>query len=152
MDGVAPLTIAASADANGGWGVQEVRLMINGVEVAGGIDGVEPFGWPLGLPPGAYTLEAKAIDYAGNEAISEAVLVGVDEPAPLPPPPEPTDESGEGDDGEEVGSDGEDGEDSSNADDGEAGDSKGCACGVTDERAIGGLFLFGLLGLVRRRR
>ena len=131
--------------------------MIDGNEVAMGSDGLEPYDWQVGLPPGAYSIAAKAIDFAGNEAISEAVLVGVDQDPPLPPDDGDDSETGSGsdddsDDGSEVGTGTGEGEDTANADGGEAGDSKGCACTSSGTAPGGGFLALGLLGLLRRRR
>ena len=147
--GTAEVAITATADDGDGWGVQEVRLVINGQEVQNGADTFAPYEWPGAFNAGQYTITAIALDYAGNEAESAPIYFGVDMDAPEPPPEE------EGDDGE--GEDGDGGEDGTgsggNLDGDESAGEKGCGCTSADPRNTAWA-VFGLLGLAvfRRRR
>lgn len=84
--GTASVTITAVAD-DVGWGVASVTLLVNGQEISGGQDNAAPYEWDAAFPPGVYTLQARAKDYADNEALSAEVTFGVDME---PPPPDPT--------------------------------------------------------------
>lgn len=128
-----------------GDGVAEVQLMIDGTLIPGGVDKIEPYVWNLGMPPGGYTLQARAIDFHGNEAQSDYVVIGIDQDPPEPPPPPmPAEETG--DDSESVGTGDED---PGAAEEG----GKGCACDANGEAPAGAsLLAFALLGLRRRRR
>jgi MYXO-CTERM domain-containing protein len=90
--GTAAVTISASADDGDGWGVQEVRLVINDEEIANGVDATAPYEWPAAFPAGQYSAYVIAVDRAGNEAESAVVHFGVDMDAPDPS----GDEGGEG--------------------------------------------------------
>lgn len=118
-----------------GHGVREVRLEVNGNEVAA--DAHAPYAFEgAAFPPGGWVLVAVAEDWAGNVTESEPVAIGVDEPAPELPA---GGDDGDGGTGFEAGSDLE----------------VGCACGTTGSPAGGPLAAFGLLALlalrVRRR-
>ena len=154
--GSVTIDVSATADDADGWGVQEVTLIINGADVA--TDSQPPFSWEgLTFPTGTYTLEARATDYAGNSAVSQAHQMGVDE-EPDPPAPPPTTStgdgggSGSGTGGDEVGTGttamgtfGDEGFDE--------GGSSGCACATQSDRTGGLAWMsLGLLGLIRRRR
>ena len=145
--------------ADVGWGIKEVRLLINGVDV-GAVDPTAPYGFTGASFPdeGVYQLAAVAVDYAGLETISETVNIGVGDAEP--PPSETTgtstsaggEDSGSGDTGGEAGT----GETGVGAGDEGGGDS-GCACDVRDESGAGwgalGMFgMFGMFGVVGRRR
>ncbi len=154
--GAGQVTIPIAVDANDGdgWGVQSVTLIIDGVDVAS--DPAPPYTWDtVNFPTGTYTLEARAVDFAGNEAISQAVQIGVDEdPEPPLPPPTTGEESGSGEAGDsgtgEAGTGGETGD--AGLDD--AGGGTGCACEVEGDAGPSGLGLLALFGLWgwRRRR
>ena len=148
--------ITASADDGDGWGVQNVTLMINGMDVAS--DPAPPYEWSgVAFPPGAYSLQARAVDYAGNETISTPVMIGVDQD-PEPPDPSTTGD-GETDTGTDTGSDGTGTDGTGTGETGGDGDpdadgDKGCACSSSGEGAPtwAGLGLFGLVAWRRRRR
>ncbi|WP_255215945.1 trypsin-like serine protease [Pseudenhygromyxa sp. WMMC2535] len=165
----AEITVSVAADDGEGYGVAEVRLLVNGEEFGGNTDGTAPYEWAgMVFPQGAYTLTAIAVDYSGNEAISDPVDIGVGEEAP--------DSEDSGDSGDSGGSGGDSGGDSGSDDDGadEVGGEDtgggdvgldddlieiGCACAASQGAAggagglgLGALFGLGLLGYRRRRR
>jgi MYXO-CTERM domain-containing protein len=148
MTGNADVTIGATADDGDGWGVQEVRLVINDNEVPNGADTAAPYEWPAAFPPGQYTAYVIALDYAGNEAESEKVYFGVDMDAPDPP-----DDGGTG--GEDgTGSGGSSGGGSGGADGGDGGageDGCGCSSDATPRPWWTVLALGGLVAWRRRR-
>lgn len=164
-----PMTITAVAD-DVGWGVKEVRLVVNGEEVPNGADNLAPYEWNVQFPAGQYFISAIAEDWAGNSAMADEVPIGVNMPAPAPNPDPTTSgtDSGTGtgstDGGSEtdptgVGTDdtidpsaGSGTEGSSGGETGE-GD-KGCACTTGDSELPLGLAVFGLglLAIGRRRR
>lgn len=150
MTGNADVTITATADDGDGWGVQEVRLVLNGDEVQNGADSAAPYEWPAAFPPGQYEVYVVALDYAGNEAESETIYFGVDMDAPDPP-----DEGGTG--GEEGTGSGGSGSGSGGggegADEGAAGDDGcGCSTDAAPRTLWTGLAFAGLLLWRRRRR
>lgn len=86
-DDVVLVEVSAEA-ADGTSGVSTVQLSINGSLVDGSLRLGPPWAWPINLPPGVWDLQAVATDWAGNEAYSESVVVGVDtDPPPKPDPP-----------------------------------------------------------------
>ena len=169
------VAITVDADDGGGFGVGHVSLRIDGQDIANTEDNVAPYEWSLDFPPGVWTLEAVAVDYSQNMAISAPVAIGIDED------PGATD-SGDGDgdptgdgDGDGDPGDGDTGSETSGDTGGDTGGPStglttgfppgfggddgggdGCNCS-TDERGSGALGLFALLGLLglglgRRRR
>ncbi|EDM73905.1 peptidase, S1 (chymotrypsin) family protein [Plesiocystis pacifica SIR-1] len=139
--GTAQVTVNVTADDGDGFGVAEVRLLVNGDEFPNNSDTLAPYEWDLVMPEGGYTLSALAVDYSGNEAVSLSIGIGVGAEAPA------------GDDGgnDEVG----DGTDGLGLDDG--GLDSGCACSSASGSggsggAFGLLALIALAGLGRRRR
>jgi MYXO-CTERM domain-containing protein len=160
----AEVIVEVAADDGDGFGVAEVRLKINGSEFPGNVDTVAPYSWSLSVGQGAYTIEAIAEDWTGNQASAAPVGVGIgQEPPDVPDPDGGEDEGeGEGDSGTDTGDpDGDDGADDEIGDDlGEVGDDAGiqvtadCNCSTEDPRPISpllaGLGLLGLLGLRRR--
>lgn len=153
----AEVTIDVAADDGEGFGVAEVRLLINGSEFAGNTDTSAPYTWTLVFGQGAYTITAVAEDWTGNEATSTAVGIGVGQDAPDVPDDGGGDEAGTTEGGTDTGVD-----EAGSADEvGDAGDDAGitvtadCTCS-TDERGSGNSWLagLGLLALfgVRRRR
>jgi MYXO-CTERM domain-containing protein len=141
--GSIPVSITASADDGGGFGVQDVRLTINGEEIPNSTDVLAPWEWPANFTPGQYTVTAIARDFGGNESESEPVYFGVDMDAPEPPAEEDTGGTGETDAGSETGNDG--------PIDGEA---KGCGCRTVPAPgpgALAGLCVLAWLGWRRRR-
>ena len=156
-DTQADVTIAADADDGEGFGVADVRLLINGQEFPGNKDSSAPYSWSLVFGQGGYVIEAIATDWVGNESAADVITVGVEQPAPELP------EGGDGD-GDPTGEGEGDGEDEGPLEDGldetgdDAGfdDDKGCACSSSDASdrsgaALGLLSLLGLAGLRRRR-
>lgn len=159
----ADITISAQADDGEGFGVADVRLLINGQEFPGNKDSTEPYSWNLVFGQGGYVIEAIATDWVGNESAADVIAIGVDQPAPDLPGTgdgdgdgDPTGEGeGEGDgDGEGEGEGG-------NGETGGGGDpgfsvTVGCACSSSDAggRSGAALGLLGLLGFaaIRRRR
>ena len=73
-----------------GWGMKEVRLTIDGVEIDGGLDSFPPYEYPLTFPSGGYCIGAVAVDLAGNMATATPVCIGINGAPPMPPPPETT--------------------------------------------------------------
>jgi hypothetical protein len=125
--------VEIAATDEGGWGVKEVRIRVDGDEQEA-VDGEAPFGFGVTLGRGGYVLEAVAEDWAGNVAVSEPVAIGIDAPAPLIPD----------DEGGTAGT-----EESGEAGAGDDGSSTGCACAAPP----GGIPpLAWLLPLARRRR
>jgi hypothetical protein len=138
MTGQAAITIVADASDGDGWGIAEVRLVIDGQEVPNGADTTPPYEWPAAFQPGQYVLVARAVDLADHVTDSEPVYFGVDMDAPEPPPEEEggTDDGGTGGTGGTTGSG-----------DGEPG---GCGCIATQAPAAAPLPV--LAALARRRR
>jgi MYXO-CTERM domain-containing protein len=169
--GQASFPVVAEADDGMGYGVDTVRLLINGMDVPGGELSAEPYAWNGGYPAGQYTFQVIATDVSGNVAESEIVYVGVDMEAPEPPV-EGEDESGSGsgsgggvasetglgtDDGDEIGGTGDETAASGlppiGGDDGDP--TTGCGGCRSDGGAPGAAWVLGglgLLGLRRRRR
>jgi MYXO-CTERM domain-containing protein len=165
MSGQAAFPVEAIAEDGTGYGVDVVRLLINGMEVPGGELTSEPYVWNGSYPPGQYTFQAIAIDVTGNMAESQPIYVGVDMD---PPEPEGQDESGSGgtatvggSEGTGMGTEGDDmggtvGDASASGvtltggqDDDPA---KGCGCRSDGPAAAGWVLgMLGLLGLRRRR-
>ncbi|EDM79298.1 peptidase, S1 (chymotrypsin) family protein [Plesiocystis pacifica SIR-1] len=149
------VTIGVAADDGEGYGVAEVRLLINGNEFPNNEDTAAPFQWDLTMTEGAYTVQAVALDFSGNEAFSNTIGIGVGDSAP--------EESG-GEEGEDSGDDGneedDDGGDEVGADSTGGGFNfgdpveVGCACSSepTGSGSGGWLGLIGLIGLVGLRR
>ncbi len=163
-------------------GVVKVALAVQGVVPPGGEDLEPPWRWnAVAFPPGVWELTAIATDWAGNETVSAAVVIGIDaEPPPRPEPPGSTGESEDTDAGDGGSSSGESagegttvGSSGSGATDGggttdvddlpptsgaetSLDDDGGCSCTAGrggDSTGGGGLLgmLMGL-GLLRRRR
>ena len=157
------VTISADADDGDGFGVADVRLVINGQEFPGNRDSSEPYGWNLVFEAGGYVVEAIATDWVGNESAADVITIGVDQDAPPLPQGDGDgdgDEDPAGDEGPSSGDDDSGDGDGGLGDTGDElgidGDDKGCACSANDAGARSGalLGLLGLLGLasVRRRR
>lgn len=137
--------------------IKEIRLRINGAEVA--TDGLDPYAF-IGaqfVNEGVYELVAVGEDWMGNIVESEPVAIGVGN-VTVPPMPEP-DPTGGGE-GESDGDGGTDGGGSADSASGgdevglDDGGSAGSGCSTTtlDQRSgLAGLLLAGL-ALVRRRR
>ncbi len=110
----ATVTVTLAVD-DGGWGVASTHLRIDGAEVSGSHDDVAPFEVPpLALPEGFFTLEAIAIDHAGNEGVSAPVEIVVGAP------PLPTGSTGSGD----------------TTGDGEGGDTTGAPIATTTDAGV----------------
>jgi MYXO-CTERM domain-containing protein len=144
-----------------GFSIKEVRLKINGGDVA--TDLADPYQFLKAnfVTPGVFTMIAVAEDWSGNVVESEPVAIGIGD-AEVPPEPEPDPDTGDGDSGGDT--DGDSGGTSFGGDDGFGGDftpadddgASGCACNVTPSGPtpwwmLGGLGL-GLLVARRRRR
>ncbi len=130
-----------------GFSIKEIRLEINGGEVA--TDGADPYlfkGATFNLP-GVFTMVAVAEDWAGNIVKSEPVAIGIgDTEVPPEPEPEPEDTGESGDD--ESGDDGTGGGDPGvgSSDDG------GCRVAPRESAPWSALLGLGLLLGLRRRR
>lgn len=127
--------------------VQTVQLF-NGAADLNKTDMTAPFGWDVAdIPAGDYAFTVKAIDLAGNEAMSNVVHVHVGD--------DPPDDSGGSASADGTGDGGGDTEgDSDPGQDG--GEASGCGC-TSDAPApsggrVGLLALVAALGLRRRRR
>jgi MYXO-CTERM domain-containing protein len=159
----ASITVEVAADDADGFGVAEVRLQINGSDFPGNVDATPPYQWELVFSEGAYTIEAIAEDWTGNEGSATPVGIGVGQEPPDVPDPDPDTDSG--DDGAGDGA-GDEGPSDDEAGDDEIGDegvdddagisvTAACNCSTDDPRPISpllaGLGLLGLLGLRRRR-
>jgi MYXO-CTERM domain-containing protein len=144
--------------APNGFAIAEIRLEINGADVAEDLADPYVFKNAQFVGAGVYTMVAIAEDWAGNIVESEPVAIGID--AEVPPMPEP-----DPDTGDETDSDGESGgPDSGDPDggtdggttlggDGLDGGEQGCACNSTPDRHAPWLLAgFALLGFVIRRR
>ena len=107
--GVDGVKVQVTIDAQDvGWGMKEVRLTIDGVEIDGGTDKFPPYEFPLTFPTGGYCIGANAFDLADNMASATPVCIGVNGPSPMPPEPETTgDESSSSSGGGFEGSTGE---------------------------------------------
>jgi MYXO-CTERM domain-containing protein len=147
-----------------GYSIAEIRLEINGGEVA--TDLADPYAF-IGaqfIDPGVYTMVAIAEDWAGNIVESEPVAIGID--MEVPPMPEDPDTGGETETGDgDTGVETETGDEGGGTDGGttlgggalDGGGAQGCACSSTPEpRAPWWLLVaigaFGLRTLGRRRR
>ncbi|PRQ05718.1 trypsin-like serine protease [Enhygromyxa salina] len=137
-----------------GFSIKEVRLKINGADVAS--DLADPYAFLKAnfVTTGVFTMVAVAEDWAGNIVESEPVAIGID--TEVPPKPEPDPDTGDGDGGDSADDDGgtgfggDFGSDFGADDDGGAG----CACnaGPTSPTPWWMLAGLGLLGLRRRRQ
>jgi uncharacterized protein (TIGR03382 family) len=129
-----------------GSGIQDVRMQLDGADLPGGLDNVEPYEWNLALPPGAYTFNVVAKDWSNNETVSNYVTVGIDQDPPEPPAMTTGEET---DGGGEVGT-GETG--AEGGDTGGLDDPKGCGCTTgTGTPGTGALALLALVAFRRRR-
>jgi len=146
-----------------GWGADSVtmRVVEDGDVLFEAEDHSAPFLFPpLNFADGVWTVEAEAVDRAGNIGVSEPITFGVNAD---PPTPAATTSSSGGDTGDTAGETGTtepEGTGSSGGDDtsatGDPGDpsvdgESGCGCRSGGPGAQG-LFGLALLGLVRRRR
>jgi uncharacterized protein (TIGR03382 family) len=140
-----------------GWGILEIRLEVNGNEAA--VDEIEPYIFKNAtFPKGGYVLQAIAEDWNGNITESEPVAIAIDDELPdVPDDPDPTESgSDETDDADESDDpdDPDDSEDEGSDALGLGGEDKGCGCSSSGNNGVefGGLVLFSLLSLGRRRR
>lgn len=159
--GADTVPISVSANASDNVGVAQLSLQIDGMPVPNSIDASAPYEWSLDMPAGSWTIEAIAVDYSDNQAISDPVTIGIDQD-PEPPPPDP--DTGDGDGGGESDGGSGEGSDEAGLDDGGLPPGYGldeieggCACSSGASPGPGGSALgwLGLLGLgfvVRRRR
>ncbi|MGH1342783.1 MAG: trypsin-like serine protease [Nannocystales bacterium] len=167
------LIVAEATDAVSG--VSWVELIVNGEDIAGSRLVGSPWEWEVELPPGVLEIQARVGDWAGNESETAAVVIGVD----VDPPPAP--EGGSSSGGDDTGADGSGtgsstgvgatstgsdagtssaGGGTSDGDDTDTGGSSagssagddGCGCRSSSGGDATWLFVFGLVGLMRRRR
>jgi MYXO-CTERM domain-containing protein len=141
-----------------GYSIAEIRLEINGGEVA--TDLADPYAFKNALftDPGVYTMVAIAEDWAGNIVSSEPVAIGID--TEVPPMPEPDPETGdETETGGDSGNGSETGEGGTTLggttlgfDGGLDGGDSGCACSSTPEPRAPWWLLVAVAGLGLRRR
>jgi MYXO-CTERM domain-containing protein len=156
------ILIDAAKDPDG-YAIAEIRLEINGGEVA--TDLADPYAFKNAQfnAAGVYTMVAIAEDWAGNIVESEPVAIGIE--TDVPPMPEPDPDTGEEtDSGEEGESETGEPPDDAGTDggttlggttlggDGLGGDEQGCACSSTPEREPPWWLLAPLALLVFRRR
>jgi hypothetical protein len=162
VDGL-PLKISGTArdaaDKPDGWGVTEVRLVINDQQLANSAHIIPPYAWNVKLPGGQYLIQIWAVDNAGNEGLSPPVAIGVNEPPPELPEPDVT--TGEAESTGVTPTDGGEPPDASSSEGGEV-DSSGdpdedeqlppeeSACGC--QAPAPSMLLAGCLALARRRR
>jgi MYXO-CTERM domain-containing protein len=154
----ADVTISADADDGDGFGVADVRLLVNGQEFPGNTDSSAPYSWNLVFPQGGYLIEAIATDWVGNESTPDVIAIGIGQPAPEVPQggDGDGDPSGDGDGEGEGEGPVEGGLDETGDELGFDGDDKGCACSSSEAgdrsgAALGLLSLLGLVGIRRRR-
>lgn len=139
-----------------GFAIAEIRLEINGAEVAE--DLADPYVFKNATFGGAgvYTMVAIAEDWAGNIVESEPVAIGIDSEVPPMPEPEPDtgDETESGESGGPETGDPEAGtEGGTTTLGGLDGGEQGCACNSTPGRgAPWSLAILALLGVFIRRR
>lgn len=136
-----------------GFSIAEIRLEINGAEVAEDLADPYVFRNATFVEPGVYTMVAIAEDWAGNIVESDPVAIGID--AEVPPMPEDPDT------GESEGGDGDGDADSGDTtggttfggnDFGDDGGDQGCACNSTPTRSAPWWLLAVLaLPIIRRR-
>jgi MYXO-CTERM domain-containing protein len=164
---IVAVTINVDANDGAGFGVDRVSLRVAGEDLANTDDTTPPYEWTLEFPKGSWVIEAVAVDFSQNMAVSNAIAIGVDEEPEEPPLPSDDDDGGDGGDGgDSGGADDEDGGETSDDDGFDAGGGGlppgfgqdqadiGCACS-SDRGGLGGfgfLGLLGLLGLGRLRR
>jgi len=166
-DGGTTYALAVTAEiADAPSGVSRAELVIAGATVEGSLRVGSPWTWDLAMPPGVWTIEVRATDWAGNESLSDAVVIGIGEDPPAAPEPSTSSSGGESGDAPADSSGGDasgaGGDASSGAADtsggGAAGQASegdgGCGCrsSAADRPGIAVLGLFAMLGVARRRR
>jgi len=147
----------AAVDA--GYGVEEVWIEIEGMEQPVR-ETYPPYVFPdVPFPDGVYTLVGHAVDWAGNEGVSEPVIIGINAEVPdVPDPTTGTDSDGGGDstgepDDDSSGTDPTDGATSGTPGADGDGDDGGCGCSTPQPGPWGPLgALIVLVGLRRRQR
>ncbi len=149
-----------------GYGVEEVWLEIDGMEQAVR-ETYPPYDFPdVPFPDGVYTIVAHAVDWAGNEATSAPVTIGIN--AEVPDEPDPTTGGADGTGADETGEPTGDGEtgDVSGTSGGESdgapttgapeadggGGDEGCGCSSSVPTPWAALFAMLGLATIRRRR
>lgn len=162
-----PVTVTADVidDTSG---VATVVLIIDGAPVDGAMRLGAPWRWDLSIPPGVWEIAVLATDWAGNEAQSEPVVIGVDEDPPEKPEP-PSTSSGAADESSGSSSEGTTGggdtsttsvgetttgTDTTGEGGGAVADGDGCGCRSTPSDPGAWLVLtplFALVGVRRRR-
>ena len=161
FDTGALVTIEIDA-VDAGYGVEEVWIEIDGMEQAVR-ETYPPYAFAdVPFPDGVYTIVAHAVDWAGNEGVSEPVTIGIN--AEVPDQPDPTtgadtdDTNGDStgdvdptDPGDGSSSDTNDAETSGTPDASGDGGDEGCGCSTPTPSPWAPLAaLFVLFGLRRR--
>ena len=78
---LAEVQVQFDVDDADGWGIAVTHLRIDGMDVGGSDDDFPPYEVPtLQFAEGVYTLEVVAEDWAGNEAVSDPVVITVGDP------------------------------------------------------------------------
>lgn len=159
------LIVAEASDAPSG--VSWVELVVNGDTVADSRLVGAPWEWQVNLPPGVLEFQARMGDWAGNESLTDAVVVGVDvDPPPAPaggssstgPDAGSSDETGPTDSvGDDTGTTTDDGSTTAGDTDAPSQDeptpsSGGCGCTTSQGGDASFLLLLALVGLARPRR
>ncbi len=159
-DGAASYSLTVTAEiADSPSGVARAVLVIDGADVEGSLRLGSPWSWDIVIPEGVWSIEVRATDWAGNEALSPETVIGIDQDPP--PAPEPSTSSG-ADESSGDGSSSSGGldttttttgsDETSTGAPGASSSGDGCSCESSGaNRGLAGLaFLLGLA--VRRRR
>lgn len=156
FDSGALVSIAIDAQ-DGGWGIREVWVEIEGQEQPVR-DGYPPYGFDdVPFPDGVFEIVAVAEDWAGHVSSSEPVVIGINAEVPDPPPPGADSTGGDADTGEPQGTGTGGGDSASTGGDdlGAADDGGGDGCSCRSDGRSGapgaGLLLLAWLGWRRRR-
>ena len=72
-----------------GWGVRWVELHADGQPLPGAFDAIPPYAFAHAFEPGVYEVTAVAVDFAGYQARSPPIWIGIDESPPAIPSPDP---------------------------------------------------------------
>jgi len=158
-----PLTVTAEVvDAPSG--VRQAVLVIDGSEVDGSLRLGSPYAWDLAIPPGVWTIEVRAIDWADNESTSAEIVIGIDQDPPAAPEPSTSSGADESSSGGASTSDtstsgSADTSTSTSSDDTSsestgtgAAANDGGGCGCTSDRGSPLAMLLVVLGIALRRR
>jgi hypothetical protein len=88
LTGVAMVDVTADA-IDVGWGVRWVELHADGEPLPGAFDAIPPYTFAHAFEPGVYEVTAVAVDFAGYQARSAPIWIGIDESPPAIPSPDP---------------------------------------------------------------